>query len=128
MEVIGRSFTVNEGLYSKYIDLICARSDLDEIAEDLTIFNSIQEWDYIIEVHNFNPNISFIAPKTLTNAEYETWRTSLIIAESAYGVIEDNEEVQKSMLPACTAVKVQLKVEVEDFDYVEKELTKLVEG
>ena len=127
MEVIGRSFETYEGLFYKDIELICARSDLEELVDEMLV-KEIQEWEYLIEVHDLNPNIKFIAPKTLTNAEYETWRTSLIIAESAYGIIENNEEVQKSLLPACTAVKVQLKVSVGDFDFVKDILTRLVEG
>ena len=127
MEVIGRSFKIYEGLFYKDIELICAKLDLDELIDNMLV-KEIQEWEYLIEVHDLNPNIKFIAPKTLTNAEYEAWRTSLIIAESAYGIIEDNEEVQKSLLPACTAVKVQLKVSVGDIDFVKDVLTKLVEG
>lgn len=72
--------------------------------------------------YNKSGEIKVIAPEGLNNCAYETWRTSMIMAETAYmKMIQEDKipaEVARSVLPQCLATTVFMHVNVRELRHI----------
>lgn len=110
MEIIGRSCKEVKGLHHTVFILYCAYSDLEILSKKL---EGISSWEYYTKDKY---NLCFTPPKTLNNATYEIWRNAMLVAEASYLCIENNKEVQESLLPLSTTIKV--KYQVDSYSYL----------
>lgn len=75
------------------------------VASGFVVHNCIESARY----NNYKDGIKVITPADMTEAGYETWRASCIVAESAYLDLLDKgckPETARSVLPSCLATSI----------------------
>ena len=124
MRIIDRSYKECREEGSTDIELICMYADLDKIQNQEIMKRVMISWEFIIEKTITEREIYFIRPPNLSRRDNQVWKNLIDIAESSYDLIDQHKEL---MLPLCTAVKVELNVKSNEYDFVKYFLRDLVE-
>lgn len=72
----------------------------------------------------FGSEVSYVIPEGLNDSAFETWRASMLMAESAYfKMIQEDKvppEVARSVLPNSTATTIFVKANIREWRYIFK--------
>ena len=89
------------------------------VANGFVVHNCIESARY----NNYKDGIKVITPADMTEAGYETWRASCIVAESAYLDLLDKgckPETARSVLPSCLATSIVCGGNIREWRHVFK--------